>query len=342
MRLLVTGAAGFIGSNFVRLALEELPDSTIVVLDGLKYSGHLSTMRDFLDSGRVTFMQGNIDDDATVRRVYDENDFTHVVNFAAESHNDRSLGDPYGFARSNFWGPLVLYNNARGRSFERILQVSTDEVYGSIDEGEFTEESPFLPNSPYSAAKAGGDLMARAFWKTYKLPIVVTHGGNTYGPWHYPEKLIPFFVTRLIDRKKVPLYGEGHQVREWIHVMDHARGILTALQKGEPGGVYNIGDENERENIEVVNILLDELGLDDSYIKRIPDPRQGAHDARYSMNTSRIRGLGWKPVMPFEESLRATVRWFVDNERWWRDIQDDAEYREFIKAFYGRSLGEDL
>lgn len=342
MRMLVTGAAGFIGSNFVRLVLQERPEASVVVLDALKYSGHLSTMRDFLDSGRVTFVQGCIDDDATVRQVYDQHDFTHIVNFAAESHNDRSLGDPYEFARSNFWGPLVLFNNARGRTFERILHVSTDEVYGSIDSGEFTEESPFMPNSPYSAAKAGGDLMARAFWKTYNLPIIVTHGGNTYGPWHYPEKLIPFFVTRLIDRKKVPLYGEGHQVREWIHAIDHARGILTALTKGEPGGVYNIGDDNERKNIEVVTILLDELGLDDSYIKRIPDPRKGAHDARYSMTTDRIRALGWEPVMPFEDSLRETVRWFKDNERWWRDIQADPEYQTFIKGFYGKSLGEDL
>lgn len=342
MRLLVTGAAGFIGSNFVRLVLRELPDATIAILDGLKYSGRMSTMRDLLASERVSFVQGCIDSDADVKACFDAHDFTHIVNFAAESHNDRSLGDPYSFARSNFWGPLVMFNNARGRDFERILHVSTDEVYGSIDSGEFTEESPFLPNSPYSAAKAGGDLMARAFWKTYNLPIIVTHGGNTYGPYHYPEKLIPFFVTRLIDKKKVPLYGEGTQVREWIHVMDHARGILTALTIGEPGGVYNIGDANERQNIEIVTILLDELGMDDSYIKRIPDPRKGAHDARYSMATERIHALGWKPQMPFEQSLRETVKWFVNNETWWREIQADAEYQTFIKAFYGRSLGEDL
>ncbi len=342
MRLLVTGAAGFIGSNFVRLALRELPSAQIVILDGLKYSGRRSTMADLLSHSNVSFVEGCIDDEATVRSLYDSFKPTHIVNFAAESHNDRSLGDPYGFARSNFWGPLVLFNEARGRDIERILQVSTDEVYGSIDEGEFTEESPFLPNSPYSAAKAGGDLLARAFWKTYGLPIIVTHGGNTYGPWHYPEKLIPFFVTRLIDGKKVPLYGEGHQVREWIHVDDHASGVLTALLKGEPGGVYNIGDANERRNIDVVTILLDELGLDQSYIKKIPDPRQGAHDSRYSMATERIHALGWSPQMPFEQSLRETVQWFKSNEPWWREIQADAEYQRFIGAFYGRSLGEDL
>ena len=342
MRLLVTGAAGFIGSNFVRLALRELPDAEITILDALKYSGRRSTMRDLLESTRVTFVQGCIDDDATVRSLYGSFKPTHVVNFAAESHNDRSLGDPYGFARSNFWGPLVLFNEARGREIERIVQVSTDEVYGSIDEGEFSEESPFQPNSPYSAAKGGGDLLARAFWKTYGLPIVVTHGGNTYGPWHYPEKLIPFFVTRLIDRKKVPLYGEGKQVREWIHVMDHAAGVMTALLKGEDGGVYNIGDVNERQNIEVVRVLLDELGLDESYVKKIPDPRQGAHDARYSMSCDRMRALGWSPAMPFEASLRETVQWFVANESWWREIQQDEEYRRFIAGFYGRSLGGDL
>lgn len=341
MRLLVTGAAGFIGSNFVRLVQREHQDAKVTILDALKYSGRRSTMTDLLSRG-AEFVHGPIDDEATVKAVYDKVQPTHVVNFAAESHNDRSLGDPYGFARSNFWGPLVLFNEARGRGIERIVQVSTDEVYGSIDEGEFTEESPFLPNSPYSAAKAGGDLMARAFWKTYDLPITVTHGGNTYGPWHYPEKLIPFFVTRLIDKKKVPLYGEGLQVREWIHVEDHAKGVLTALLSGEVGGVYNIGDVNEHRNIDVVKVLLDELGLDETFIKRIPDPRQGAHDTRYSMNTERIRALGWTPTMAFETSLRETVQWFVANEPWWREIQADPEYQRFTSAFYGRSLGEDL
>ena len=341
MRILVTGAAGFIGSNFVRLLLREHPTAKVMILDALKYSGRRQTMWDLLKSG-VLFTLGSVNNEKSVKKVYDVFRPTHVVNFAAESHNDRSLGDPYGFARSNFWGPLVLFNEARGRDVQRIVQVSTDEVYGSIDDGKFTEESPFLPNSPYSAAKAGGDLIARAFWKTYGLPIVVTHGGNTYGPWQYPEKLIPFFVTRLIDKKKVPLYGEGRQVREWIHVKDHARGVLTAMLKGEDGGVYNIGDDNERENIEITKILLDELGLGESYIKRIPDPRQGAHDKRYSMETQRIRALGWEPEMPFEESLRETVRWYKNNTWWWRKIQRDPEYVEYIRGFYGPTLGRDL
>ena len=340
MRLLVTGAAGFIGSNFVRLALERAPETHIVVLDALRYSGHLSTMADFAD--RVTFVKGEIQDPTLVGDVLAREKITHLVNFAAESHNDRSLLDNSSFVQTNTFGVQVLLEQARRHFLDRMVHVSTDEVYGSIADGEFSEDSPLEPNTPYSAAKAGGDLLCRAHWVSFKTPVIVTRGGNTYGQYHYPEKLIPFFVVRLLQGKKVPLYGEGLQVREWIHATDHAAGIWTALTKGEPGNVYNIGDTNEKQNKEVVSLLLDELGLDESFVKKIPDPRKGAHDARYSMATHKAKALGWKPEMPFDETLRSTVRWYRDNESWWRPIVEDEGYKAFVAKFYGPSLGDDL
>jgi len=340
MRLLVTGAAGFIGSNFVRLVLERAPTTEIVVFDALRYSGNLSTMADF--AGRVKFVKGEIQNARLVGETLVNEKITHMVNFAAESHNDRSLLDNSSFVQTNTFGVQVLLEAARTHRLERMLQVSTDEVYGSIADGEFTETSPLEPNTPYSAAKAGGDLLCRAHWVSFKTPVIVTRGGNTFGPYHYPEKLIPFFVVRMLQNKKVPLYGEGTQVREWIHVQDHAAGIWTALTLGEPGQVYNIGDTNERENRAVVDLLLEELGKEESLVNKIPDPRKGAHDQRYSMNSSKSQNLGWKPEMQFEESLRATVRWFRDNEAWWRPIVEDDGYKSFIAKFYGPGLGEDL
>lgn len=340
MRLLVTGAAGFIGSNFVRYVRETAPETTIVVIDALRYSGNRSTMADFTE--KVAFEKGEIQDKAFVKDTMARHKVSHLVNFAAESHNDRSLMDNASFVQTNTYGVQVLLEATKDCGLERMVQVSTDEVYGSIDNGEFSEGSPLEPNTPYSASKAGGDLLCRAHWTSFKTPVTVTRGGNTYGPFHYPEKLIPFFVVRLLERKRVPLYGEGSQVREWIHVRDHCAGVWTALTKGEPGEVYNVGDTNERENKTVVALLLHELGLDESFVKKIPDPRKGAHDARYSMTTEKIRSLGWKPEMPFEDSLRNTVQWFRDNETWWRPIVEDEGYKSFVKNFYGRSLGEDL
>jgi dTDP-glucose 4,6-dehydratase len=340
MKLLVTGAAGFIGSNFVRLALQREPGVEVVVLDALRYSGRKETLADVWD--RITFIQAEIQDRTKMDEVLERERPTHVVNFAAESHNDRSILDNTNFVLTNSLGVQVLLDSCRAHGVERVLHVSTDEVYGSTLDGNFTEESPLQPNTPYSAAKAGGDLICRAHFHAYKTPVIVTRGGNTYGPYHYPEKLIPFFVTRLIDGKKVPLYGEGTQVREWIHVMDHAAGIWAALTKGEPGQVYNVGDSNERQNRETVTLLLDELGLGNELVKQIPDPRKGAHDARYSMDSSKLRSLGWKPERPFEESLRETVRWFRANEAWWRPILADPGYQAFIARFYCPGLGDDL
>ncbi len=340
MNLLVTGAAGFIGSNFVRLALRKLPGARIVVLDALTYAGNLSTLADVAD--QVRFYPGKIQDPTVVEGLMQAEKITHIANFAAESHNDRSLLESGGFILSNTLGVYNLLEAARKFGIEKFVHVSTDEVYGSVAEGHFTEQSPMEPNTPYSASKAGGDLQVRAHLKAYKTPVVITRGGNTYGPYQFPEKLIPFFTTRLIDGKKVPLYGEGTQVREWIHAMDHAGGVLHVLQHGEVGEVYNVGDTNERPNCEVVKILLEETGRDDSLVKYIPDPRKGAHDARYSMTTDKIRSIGWKPEHPFEESLRATVRWYRENEAWWRPLIATDDFKAFTKRFYGPSLGDDL
>jgi dTDP-glucose 4,6-dehydratase len=342
LNLLVTGGAGFIGSHYVRLALERYPDAKVAVLDALTYAGNLSTLRDVADNPRFSFHHGFIQDRDTVDAIVRGKGITHIVNFAAESHNDRSLLASGGFIQTNTFGVHVLLEATRDHGLERMLHVSTDEVYGSIANGEFTEESPLQPNTPYSASKAGGDLQCRAHFVSFKTPVVVTRGGNNYGPYQYPEKLISFFTVRLLDGKKVPLYGEGHQVREFVHVMDHCEGIDAVLQNGKDGEFYNIGDKNERRNIDTVNVLLDELGLDATLVKHIPDPRKGAHDARYSMSTRKVEELGWKPVRPFEQELRNTVRWYRENEWWWREICAKPEYQEFVRTFYGPGLGEDL
>jgi dTDP-glucose 4,6-dehydratase len=342
MNLLVTGGAGFIGSNYCRYVLQHHPEDRISVLDALTYAGSLSTIRDMETDPRFRFHQGRIEDPQIVDRIIQEDKIDAIINFAAETHNDRSLIDAGDFLVSNVIGVHVLLVATRRHKLQRMLHVSTDEVYGSIASGEFTEDSPLMPNTPYSASKAAGDLQCRAHFVSFGTPVIVTRGGNTYGSYQYPEKLISFFCARLMDNKKVPVYGEGNQVREWIHVMDHASGIDTALRMGIPGQIYNVGDRNERCNIEVVEILLDELGKSRDLIKHIPDPREGAHDTRYSMSAAKLQGLGWKPSKRFEESLRETVRWYVDNERWWRPITQKLEYQAFIKSFYGPGLGEDL
>jgi dTDP-glucose 4,6-dehydratase len=342
MNLLVTGGAGFIGSAFVRLALRELSEARVVVLDALTYAGNLSTLEDVADHPRFRFFPGRIQDPTVVEGLMRSERITHIVNFAAESHNDRAMLEAGSFILTDVLGTYVLLEAARKFQVERMVQVSTDEVYGSIEHGQFTEESPIEPNTPYSASKAGGDLQVRAHVKAFGTPAVVTRGGNTYGPYQFPEKLISFFTVRLLQGKKVPLYGEGNQVREWIHVEDHAAGVMAALLRGTPGEVYNVGDANERTNREVVRILLEETGRDESSVKKIPDPRRGAHDKRYSMTSAKAESLGWRPVRPFEESLRETVRWYREREAWWRPLVETDDYRTFVSAFYGAALGEDL
>lgn len=344
--ILVTGGAGFIGSNFCRYVLGKRPDYRVVVLDALTYAGNLSTIADLQSapetSGRFRFYPGKIQDETVVNGILKAEKIDYIVNFAAESHNDRSILDPGSFIQTDVYGVFVLLDATRRHNIERLLHVSTDEVYGTIEEGRFTEQSPLEPNTPYSASKAGGELQARAHRATYNTPSLITRCGNNFGPYQYPEKLIPFFVSRLIDDKKVPLYGSGLQVRDWVYVLDHCSAIDFILHHGELGEAYNVGSDCERTNIEIVRRLLDLLGKPESLIKQIGDPRGGAHDRRYSIDAAKLLSLGWKPEYPFEDALEGTIRWYVENQSWWRDITATEQYKEFVERFYGPYLGADL
>lgn len=340
---LVTGGAGFIGSNFCRYLLQTHPEARVVVLDALTYAGNLSTVADLeTDPGRFRFYPGNIQDETVVNGLLEAEDVSFVVNFAAETHNDRSILDPGSFIQTDVYGVFVLLDAVRRHGVQRLLHVSTDEVYGTIAEGQFTERHPLEPNTPYAASKAGGELQVRAHVVTYGVPAVVTRCGNNFGPYQYPEKLIPFFVTRLLDHKRVPLYGSGDQIRDWIYVMDHCAGIDFALRHGEQGLVYNIGANCERTNLEITQMLLKLLGRSESLVKQIADPRGAAHDTRYSLDTTRLRSLGWQPSFGFDRALESTVRWYVDHPAWWRAVTAKSGYQEFVRRFYGPSLGDDL
>ena len=344
--VLVTGGAGFIGSNYCRYVLEQHPDYRVIVLDALTYAGNLSTIADLERSPetaeRFRFYPGKIQDETVVRGVIEAEKVDCIVNFAAESHNDRSILDPGSFIQTDVYGVFVLLDATRRHKVDRMLHISTDEVYGTIDAGQFTEHSPIEPNTPYSASKAGGEMQARAHRITYGTPTLVTRCGNNFGPYQYPEKLIPFFVTRLIDNKKVPLYGSGQQVRDWVYVMDHCSGIDFVLHHGEVGEAYNIGSDCELPNIAITHKLLELLDKPESLIKPIGDPRGGAHDKRYSIDATKLKSLGWKPTHDFEEALDRTVRWYVDNQSWWRDIVSTPDYQAFVERFYGPYLGADL
>lgn len=331
-RVLVTGGAGFIGSTYVRIALEKRPDDKIVVFDKLTYAGRRENLQDVAD--RIDFVQGAIEDRDAVREVMEGADL--VVNFAAESHVDRSIAEQDAFAITQVIGTGVLLDAVRELSVSRFLQVSTDEVYGSIEEGTFTEESPIAPSSPYSATKAGGDLLVQAHVETHKIEAVIARGSNNYGPRQYPEKLIPLMILNALHDDPLPVYGDGKNVRNWIHVEDFARAIDTVLQSGTPGEVYNAGGPDELENLDVVNRILELTGRDESLIKYVDD-RKG-HDRRYSLSSDKVRALGWEPQMRFDDGLPATVDWYRDNEWWWGPVRS-GEYREYYEQQYGIKLG---
>ncbi len=334
--LLVTGGAGFIGSDFVRYMTETYPDYTVVCLDKLTYAGNTDNLAPVNKLPNFRFVQGDIADREVVLATMAEYDIDTIVNFAAESHVDRSILDPNAFIITNTVGVNVLLDAARQHNVERFLHVSTDEVYGSIPEGEFTDEDyPLAPRNPYSASKAGGELLVRSYFITHGLNTVITRGSNTYGPYQYPEKLMPFFITEALDDRPLPLYGDGMQQRDWLYVRDHVRGIETALMQGEAGEVYNIAGETLMHNIDVTKTLLGHLGKPETLIKHVPD--RAGHDARYAMTCDKLRGLGWTQQYTFAEGIEATVDWYKANEDWWRKIKT-GEYLEFYKRQYAERL----
>ncbi len=323
MRVFVTGGAGFIGSNFIRWVLHHEPDVEITNYDALTYAGNLDNLREVRGEDRYRFVRGDINDVNTVRRVLEGHDA--VVNFAAESHVDRSIESSDDFIRANVLGANRLMNIAMNLGVERFLHISTDEVYGSIEEPDSSSETdPLEPNSPYSASKASADLLVRAYRETYGYPVLVTRTTNNFGPYHYPEKVIPLFVTNLIDGRKVPLYGDGSNVRDWLYVVDNAAAQWAVLTRGEPGATYNVGAGNEMTNGELTYAILARFGYEgdeaDEHIEFVAD-RPG-HDLRYSVDTSRIRDLGWQPQRSFEEALDETVSWYRENEWWWRPLKE--------------------
>ncbi len=331
MRLLVAGGAGFIGSNFVRMRVGELADE-VVVLDKLTYAGRRENLHDVIDDPRLRFVVGGIEDPVAVAEAIDGCEA--VVNFAAETHVDRSIAGAGDFLTTNSRGTWVLLEAARERGL-RYVQVSTDEVYGSIDSGSFTESSPLAPSSPYSATKAGGDLLVSSYFHTHGLSTSICRGSNNYGPYQYPEKLIPLMVLNALAGDPLPVYGDGLNVRNWIHAQDFGRAISVVLERGQPGQAYNVGGPDECPNLEVVRRILSLCDRDESLIEFVSD-RPG-HDRRYSLSSDRVRALGWTPQVHFDQGLEATVGWYRDNRWWWEPIRS-GDYRAYYASQYGREL----
>ncbi len=334
MRMLVTGGAGFIGSHLVRRLIQSGHHS-VVNLDALKYSGNLENLADLAGHPQYRFVHADIGDQKAVHTTLREHRIEGIINCAAETHVDRSILDPGAFARTDVVGTGILLEEARQAGVRRFLQVSTDEVYGSVEQGSSVESDRLEPRSPYSASKAGGDLLVLSYWTTYKFPVLVTRGSNTYGPNQYPEKFIPLFATNAIDGEPLPLYGDGKQCRDWLSVYDHAAGIQHVFEQGEPGTVYNVGGGNERENIAVAEQIVATLGKSRSLIRFVQD-RPG-HDRRYSIDCRRLRALGWSPQVPFEEGLKQTVDWYRTHESWWRTIKS-GEFKAYYQEQYAKRL----
>jgi len=337
VNVLVTGGAGFIGSNFVRYALARHSEWHITTLDKLTYAGRLENLADVLDSPRHTFVQGDVADPGVAGALVKNAEI--VVHFAAETHVDRSLISAGEFITTDVYGTFVLLEAAReAPGLRRFVQISTDEVYGSVTEGASRETDELRPRNPYSASKAGADRLAYSYWATYQVPVVITRASNNYGPYHFPEKVIPLFITNAIADLPLPLYGDGLQQRDWLHVLDHCRAIDLLLDAGTPGEVYNIGGGNHIANVDLTRRILELVGKPESLIRPVAD-RPG-HDRRYSLDTTKLRALGWRPEVPFDQGLRDTVAWYRHHESWWRPIKDaDPEFRAYYQALYGDRRG---
>lgn len=340
MKLLVTGGAGFIGSNFVLYMLQQYPDYQIVNVDALTYAGNLENLKSIENHPNYTFAKADITDVQAVDALFSQG-VDVVVNFAAESHVDRSILEPEVFVKTNVLGTQVLLDAAKKYSVTKFVQVSTDEVYGSLGAtGLFTEETPLTPNSPYSASKAGGDLLVRAYHETFGLPVNITRCSNNYGPYQFPEKLIPLMISRALADQALPVYGDGMNIRDWLYVEDHCSAIDLVIHTGVNGEVYNIGGNNERTNVHIVNTVLQELGKPDSLITYVQD-RPG-HDRRYGIDPTKIMNeLGWKPKHTFETGIKETIQWYLNNREWWTRIHS-GEYQKYAELQYGSRLGDSL
>lgn len=337
MKVLVTGGAGFIGSNFVRYMVKKYPEYNIVNLDSLTYAGNLENLKDIEELSNYKFVKGDIADRQFINQLFKEEKFDYVLNFAAESHVDRSITNPDIFIQTNIQGTQVLLDAAKNAEVKKYLQVSTDEVYGTLGEtGYFTEETPLASNSPYSSSKAGADLLVRAYHETFGLPVNITRCSNNYGPFHFPEKLIPLMIINALNDKQLPVYGDGLNVRDWLHVEDHCQAIDLVLHKGKNGEVYNVGGNNERTNIEIIKTILKALGKPESLIKYVTD-RPG-HDRRYAIDATKLREeLGWSPKYNFDTGIEQTIKWYLENQDWWKNIIS-GEYQEYFKNQYANRL----
>lgn len=337
MKILVTGGAGFIGGNFVHYMLKKYPNYEIVCLDNLTYAGNLSTLESVMENSNFTFCKGDIADSKYIDKLFSEHKFDIVVNFAAESHVDRSIENPQIFLQTNVIGTGVLMDACRKYGNIRYHQVSTDEVYGDLplDRPDlfFTEETPIHTSSPYSSSKAGADLLVLAYYRTFGLPVTISRCSNNYGPYHFPEKLIPLMISRALDNESLPVYGNGLNVRDWLYVEDHCSAIDLIIHKGKIGEVYNVGGHNEKSNIDIVKTILKLLGKSEDLITFVAD-RKG-HDMRYAIDPTKIHNdLGWLPETKFEDGIKKTIDWYLNNQKWWKDIIS-GEYKDYYNKMYG-------